>query len=138
MLRALLLMLLLTACAGNGGGNSSGNGSSPAPPPPPTTGAPPATGVPSPSSAPAGDAQPAIDAALQDAAAHLNVGAGALHVEQVDTRSWPDASLGCPRQGQLYAQVVTPGYLIVISGAGKDLEYHVDARGRTAILCAER
>ena len=30
----------------------------------------------------------------------------------------------------LYAQVITPGYLVVISGAGKTLEYHTDERGR--------
>ena len=54
----------------------------------------------------------------------------------VEARDWSDASLGCPRQGVLYAQVITPGYLVVISGAGKTLEYHTDANGRV-VLCQE-
>jgi hypothetical protein len=60
-----------------------------------------------------------------------------LHVEQVEARQWSDASLGCPRQGVLYAQVLTPGYVVVIAGAGKQLEYHADERGRV-VLCQER
>ena len=37
----------------------------------------------------------------------------------------------------MYSQVVTPGYLIVISAAAaRQLEYHTDARGRV-VLCQE-
>jgi hypothetical protein len=34
----------------------------------------------------------------------------------------------------MYAQVVTPGFVVVVSGAGKELEYHADSRGRV-VLC---
>jgi hypothetical protein len=43
----------------------------------------------------------------------------------------------------MYSQIVTPGFLIVISGGGagggavKQLEYHSDARGNV-VLCQER
>jgi hypothetical protein len=74
---------------------------------------------------------------MRDAAAHLGLTAADLRLERVEAREWSDASLGCPRQGVLYAQVVTPGYLVIISGGGKQLEYHTDARGR-AVLCQER
>jgi hypothetical protein len=37
----------------------------------------------------------------------------------------------------MYSQIVTPGFLIVISGGDKVLEYHSDARGRI-VLCQER
>jgi len=37
----------------------------------------------------------------------------------------------------MYSQIVTPGYLIVIAGGGKNLEYHSDTRGRV-VLCQER
>jgi hypothetical protein len=83
------------------------------------------------------DSQASVDAALADAAAHLGVSRADLQVEQVEAREWGDSSLGCPRPGLMYSQVVTPGYLIVISGAGKQLEYHSDARGRV-VLCQER
>jgi hypothetical protein len=75
--------------------------------------------------------------ALADAAAHLGVNAETLTVTQVKAKQWPDASLGCPQPGQFYAQVVTPGYLILIRGDGHELEYHADQRG-TIVLCHER
>jgi hypothetical protein len=34
-----------------------------------------------------------------------------------------------------YAQVITPGYLIVLQAAGRTLEYHTDS-GRRVELCA--
>jgi hypothetical protein len=80
--------------------------------------------------------QPSVDASLQDAEKHLGVGSGDLHVDQVEAHQWGDSSLGCPRPGLMYSQIVTPGYLIVISGAGKRLEYHTDTRGQI-VLCQE-
>ena len=133
-----LATLLASACGPNNAGQST-----PAPtevPPAPIASPPaaaPALAAPSPSteagSSP--DAQQAIDAAMRDASGRL--GTSDLHVDQAEARQWPDASLGCPRQGVMYAQIVTPGFLVVISGAGKQLEYHADSRGRV-VLCEER
>jgi hypothetical protein len=78
----------------------------------------------------------AVDAATTDAASHLGVSRDTLRVEQVQPREWPDSSLGCPQPGQLYSQVVTPGYLIVISSGTHQLEYHTDERTRVT-LCKE-
>ncbi len=86
--------------------------------------------------APRPEAQPAVDAALRDAASRLGVPSGQLTAERVERREWSDTSLGCPQPGMLYAQVVTPGYFIVVSGAGRQLEYHTDTRGRV-VLCRE-
>ena len=83
------------------------------------------------------DAQASVDAALADAAVHLGVPRANLQVERVEAHEWGDSSLGCPRPGLMYSQIVTPGYLVVINGAGKQLEYHSDARGRV-VLCQER
>jgi hypothetical protein len=79
-----------------------------------------------------------VDAAVRDAAARLSLasGAGDLRVQQVEPREWPDSALGCPRQGVMYSQIVTPGFLVIINGAGRELEYHADSRGRI-ILCSE-
>jgi hypothetical protein len=80
----------------------------------------------------------AVDAAVRDAAGRLSLasGAGDLRVQQVEAREWPDSALGCPKPGVMYAQVVTPGFLVIINGAGRELEYHADSRGRI-ILCSE-
>ena len=83
------------------------------------------------------EAAAVVDAALTDAATHLNLGKDQLRVDQVESQQWPDSSLGCPQPGQLYSQIVTPGYLIIISSSsGKQLEYHADTRSLVT-LCHE-
>lgn len=82
------------------------------------------------------DAQTAVDAAVRDAAGRAGVPAAQLRVESVEQREWRDSSLGCPQPGMFYAQVITPGYLIIIAGGGKRFEYHTDTRGR-AVMCRE-
>lgn len=79
----------------------------------------------------------AIAAALAAAAAHAQVTRDTLNVSRVEPREWSDAGLGCGQPGQMYAQVVTPGYLVVVVTGQHELEYHTDTRGR-AVLCAER
>ena len=82
------------------------------------------------------EAQTAVDASLRDAVSRLGVGPPQLQVESVEPREWRDSSLGCPQPGFFYAQVITPGYLVVVAGAGKRLEYHTDTRGRS-VMCRE-
>ncbi len=90
-----------------------------------------------PSPSPDQPAPAPVQAALSDAAGRLGLSADQLRIERLEQRQWPDTSLGCPRPEVLYAQVLTPGYLVVLSGGGKQLEYHTDERGR-AVLCQER
>ena len=85
---------------------------------------------------PGAESPPAVQAALADAAAHLGASTQQLSVVEVTAQDWPDSSLGCPQPGLMYSQIVTPGYLIVISGAGKRLEYHTDRQSRV-VLCKE-
>jgi hypothetical protein len=56
----------------------------------------------------------------------------ALNSEPV---TWPDASLGCPEPGQSYAQVLSPGYLILLKAGREIYQYHTDDRGDTIMLC---
>lgn len=83
------------------------------------------------------EAQTAVDAVLRDAATRLGAPAAQLRIERAEARDWNDSSLGCPQPGFMYAQVITPGYFVVVSGGGKRLEYHTDSRGR-AVFCRER
>ncbi len=71
---------------------------------------------------------------LEDAAARLGVTREDLTVTRVEARAWPDAALGCPEPGTFYAQVVTPGFLVIVTAGGQDLEYHTDDRG-TFVSC---
>lgn len=128
--------LLLSACAAAGGGS----GPSPTPPGPVSV----ASAVPvspvsglGPASSPTPDSQAVVAAVQQAAAVQVGASPADVHVEQVEAHQWGDSSLGCPRPGLQYSQVVTDGYLIVVSAGGKTLEYHSDARGRV-VLCQER
>jgi hypothetical protein len=90
-----------------------------------------------PSAVPAASPNPNIaDAVVREAAAYAAVPPPDVRVVQLEAREWPDSSLGCPRPGLMYSQVVTPGYLIVVQAGTRTLEYHSDARGRV-VLCKE-
>jgi hypothetical protein len=82
------------------------------------------------------DAAGAVDAARQAAATHLGIGPDQLQVSQVEPHQWPDSSLGCPQPGQLYSQIVTPGFLVMLTSGSHQLEYHTDMRSRV-VLCHE-
>lgn len=56
-------------------------------------------------------------------------GAGAMLVE-VEAVDWPDACLGAARADEVCAQVVTPGYRIIIETAGGErIEFHASRMG---------
>ena len=75
-------------------------------------------------SSPAPD--PLVALATADAARRTGAAPGDVRIARVESREWPDRSLGCPRPGMGYAQAITPGYLIVAEAAGQQLEYHTD------------
>jgi hypothetical protein len=64
----------------------------------------------------------------------LGVPSETVKVISMEPRNWPDSSLGCPQPDMLYAQVVTPGYLVVVDVSGERIEYHTDERG-TVVRC---
>jgi hypothetical protein len=84
-----------------------------------------------------GGPPPALQAVLADAATRSGVDRGNLQVPRMEPAEWPDSGLGCPQPGQLYLQVITPGWLIEVQGGGKIFEYHTDGDDRF-VLCAER
>lgn len=98
----------------------------------------PAAGTPA-SSTPGATVPPEASALVEEArgavAQELGVPAAQVAVVSVQLVEWPDASLGCPEPGMAYAQMVTPGYLIKLSGGGKTFEYHSDREG-TVVTCA--
>lgn len=80
-------------------------------------------------------AMPVVMMVTAQAAAKLGIPENQVQVTRVEAVEWPDSSLGCPEQGEFYAQVITPGYLIEITVGGKTLEYHTDATGSVIKLC---
>ncbi len=57
-----------------------------------------------------------------------------INLFSVEAMNWPDASLGCPQAGIVYAEVITPGFQILFEAAGQSYSYHTDNIDRV-ILC---
>lgn len=73
------------------------------------------------------------DIARQAVATALHVETSATRVASVTARAFPDGSLGCPEPGQRYAQVITPGYeVMVVAG---DSRYDVRVSGNRGRIC---
>lgn len=62
--------------------------------------------------------------AIADLAKRLDIGADQIEVVRIESVEWPDTSLGCPEPGQAYAQVMTPGYIVVLAAGDQEYEYH--------------
>ena len=76
----------------------------------------------------------AIELSKQDLANRLGISDDRIALVSAGSVTWPDSSLGCPQPGMAYTQVLTPGYLIILSANDKDYEYHA-GRGALVIYC---
>ncbi len=76
----------------------------------------------------------AVMAARRALAKERNVQAEDLRLVSIEQQEWSDSSLGCPEPGMMYAQVITPGYLVVFETGGDRYEVHTDKNGR-AVFC---
>ena len=77
-----------------------------------------------------------LQQARQHLAARLEMDETSIRVASMEPRSWPNAGLGCPEPGRLYAAVVTDGFLIELEAGGRTYRYHTDER--TVRLCENR
>lgn len=78
-----------------------------------------------------------VDRAKRDLAVQQNTNADAVTLVSAEYRDWPDSALGCPRPGMMYAQVITPGYLITLEHDGATYEYHTDTNPEgMMVLCS--
>ena len=89
--------------------------------------------APAPAADTGGEAMQSTSAALvaravADLAQRLGMDADQIEVVSVRAVEWRDGSLGCPSGGMMYPQVITPGYLIVLSANGVQYEYHTGDR----------
>ena len=78
---------------------------------------------------------PAVAAAVAHLAAELDISPEEVVVLSADEVEWRDASLGCPKPGMMYAQVVTPGYWVILKVDGVEYDVHTTRTGNTIALC---
>jgi hypothetical protein len=82
----------------------------------------------------ANEAERLVQLAKEDLARRLDLSVSEVSLISVEAVDWPDTSLGCPQPGMAYAQVVTPGYLIVLEAEGQRYAYQTN-RGDRVVLC---
>lgn len=75
------------------------------------------------------DATEVLTEVLRAAAARTGIALEKLRVSEVEQSEFPDASLGCPQPGRVYAQMVSVGNRVVVTGEGQTLEYRVSTSG---------
>lgn len=78
----------------------------------------------------------ALAAAIADLSARTGLPAEDIRLVSMEAMEWSDASLGCPQEGFMYAQVITPGFLIILEAEGQQYEYHTD-QAENVMLCEE-
>jgi hypothetical protein len=71
-----------------------------------------------------GAAQYVVERAIADLRGRLDIRVEQVTVQEVVHTEFPDASLGVPKPDTVYAQVVTPGYVIRLAAEDKVYEYH--------------
>jgi len=80
-------------------------------------------------------AEPVVAAARAAAAETLGVGVNQVQVDAVEPRDWPDAAIGCPQPETMYAEVITPGFVVRVTAGGQAIEVHTDATGERTAIC---
>jgi hypothetical protein len=78
--------------------------------------------------------QTLIAKAKDDLAQRLSISVDQINGVEAKAVIWSNSSLGCPQPGMLYAEVLTPGYLILLNANGQDYEYHA-GKGSDIFLC---
>jgi hypothetical protein len=98
------------------------------------------TKMPTPPAAPVPSGSP-IDAwirqAVQDLSNRLQVPMDSIQFIEFETVVWPDGSLGCPKPGVFYTQVLVEGFRIHLRVNGKKYSYH-GSMDQPPFLCEER
>ena len=92
---------------------------------------PPGTSVTSPATPSAEDA---IALAKKHLAQQLGIAEAEIELVSIREVPWPDTSLGVPEPGKVYAQVIVPGFRIVLSAKGEEYVYHTGKVGEKMVV----
>jgi hypothetical protein len=76
-----------------------------------------------------------LDRIRADLARRQGIAVGEVKLKTIQRATWPDTSLGCPRPGKTYAQVITEGQSLELEAAGRTYRYHTS--GSRFVYCPE-
>ncbi len=84
-------------------------------------------------------ALPPAGEAARRALAELLLVQDPLQISVVDIQAvdWPDACLGIEQAESVCAQVITPGYRVILTHQGTRYEYHTDAEGQRVLAAGQ-
>ncbi len=77
--------------------------------------------------------QQATNAVLADAERLFGVDESAIDVESAAFQEWTNSCLNAAAEGELCVQVMTPGFVIVLTIEDSSYEYHTDLRGNVRL-----
>ena len=85
-----------------------------------------------------------LDASLQamltqvkdDLAKRLSIDPSKIELVEMSSVTWPDGSLGCPKPGMAYTQMLVDGMRIRLKAGSQVYEYH-SGGSRPAFLCEQ-
>ena len=83
---------------------------------------------------PTTSAEEAVALAKNHLAQQLGIAETEIELVSIQNVVWPDASLGVPEPGKVYAQVIVPGFRIVLSAQGKEYVYHAGKVGEKMVV----
>jgi hypothetical protein len=75
------------------------------------------------------DLSPAQIAAVQALSESLGIPVEQIKLVSAEAVEWPDSCLGAPRPNVMCAQMITPGFKIVLGADGRQYEYHTNQDG---------
>lgn len=70
-----------------------------------------------------------VATAVTDLVQRTSALASSVQVVSAEAVEWRDGSLGCPKEGMMYPQVITPGYKLVLAVNGSEYAYHASQDG---------
>lgn len=76
-----------------------------------------------------------LDEMVADAAERTAVDRESVEIISITEETFSDASLGCPEPGEVYAQVITPGHVVIVEAGGEEFDYRVGTQSETFKLC---
>ena len=75
----------------------------------------------------------AEDAAVSALSKNLGLNPSQIEVVSTEAVEWPDACLGITQEGIICAQVISPGYKIILEANGMQVEYHTNQDGTVVV-----
>lgn len=77
-----------------------------------------------------------VSLAQKDLAERLKIEVTEITLVKTEESIWPNAALGCPSPGKVYAQGKVPGYQIRLEASGVEYVYNTDLSGQV-LFCPQ-